>query len=131
MISLKKLLFILSIFLLSIYPVFASEDKYEEKVYSLDLDNFNSKDINEVFEGIKYNIIEIEIQTSRLTKSYRFNLSIVNNLEEELNKLVIDDLRDILSIEDISILEVNGFKISKIVLRCTKIDKDIILERVS
>lgn len=130
----KKLLLSLSIFLLSlilIYPLIATEDEYKEKYYSLEFDNLNSKNINEVFNGLKYNIIEVEVQTTRLTKSYRFNLSLVNNLEQELNNLILNDLKEILPREEISIIETKGFKITRIDLRCTKHDKEIILERVN
>lgn len=130
----KKLLLSLSIFLLSlilIYPLNATEDEYIEKYYSLEFDNLNSKNINEVFNGLKYNIIEVEVQTTRLTKSYRFNLSLVNNLEQELNNLILNDLKEILPREEISIIETKGFKITRIDLRCTKNDKEIILERVN
>ena len=125
----KKLLLSLSIFLLSlilIYPLNATE-----KYYSLEFDNLNSKNINEVFNGLKYNIIEVEVQTTRLTKSYRFNLSLVNNLEQELNNLILNDLKEILPREEISIIETKGFKITRIDLRCTKHGKEIILERVN
>ncbi len=130
----KKLLLSLSIFLLSlilIYPLNATEDEYTEKYYSLEFDNLNSKNINEVFDGLKYNIIEVEVQTTRLTKSYRFNLSLVNNLEQELNNLILNDLKEILPREEISIIETKGFKITRIDLRCTKHDIKIILERVN
>ena len=130
----KKLLLSLSIFLLSlilIYPLNATEDEYTEKYYSLEFDNLNSKNINEVFNGLKYNIIEVEVQTTRLTKSYRFNLSLVNNLEQELNNLILNDLKEILPREEISIIETKGFKITRIDLRCTKHDIKIILERVN
>lgn len=130
----KKLLLSLSIFLLSlilIYPLNATEDEYIEKYYSLEFDNLNSKNINEVFNGLKYNIIEVEVQTTRLTKSYRFNLSLVNNLEQELNNLILNDLKEILPREEISIIETKGFKITRIDLRCTKYDKEILLERVN
>ncbi len=130
----KKLLLSLSIFLLLlllICPLNATEDEYIEKYYSLEFDNLNSKNINEVFNGLKYNIIEVEVQTTRLIKSYRFNLSLVNNLEQELNNLILNDLEEILPREEISIIETKGLKITRIDLRCTKHDKEIILERVN
>lgn len=133
----KKLLLSLSIFLLLLLAfnklnINANIDNdYIEKYYSLEFDNLNSKDINKLFKDLKGTIIEVEIETNRITKKYKINMSLVSNLERELSNIVLDDLKDILTREEISNLEIKGFKINKINLICTKHDKDIILERVS
>lgn len=133
----KKLLLSLSIFLLLLLAfnklnINANIDNdYIEKYYSLEFDNLNSKDINKLFKDLKGTIIEVEIETNRITKKYKINMSLVSNLERELSNIVLDDLKDFLTREEISNLEIKGFKINKINLICTKHDKDIILERVS
>ena len=90
----KKLLLSLSIFLLLLLAfnklnINANIDNdYIEKYYSLEFDNLNSKDINKLFKDLKGTIIEVEIETNRITKKYKINMSLVSNLERELSNIV-------------------------------------------
>lgn len=127
----KKVLFILSIFLcLFTYKINGLTNDYAEKVYTIEFDNLSSKRVNELFSGINAKIILVTVKTSRFTHEYRFNLNMTNNLEKDLNELVINDLKSKLPKEEISIIEVSGFSIKSIELRCNKLERDLILKRV-
>ncbi len=105
------------------------EEEYTERYYSLTFDNLNSKNVNLLFEDIKGMIIEVEVDLKKFTKSYRLNTSMIDNVERDLTELVIDDLKRITNKEEVSVIELSGFRIVRIDLRCTKHDKDIILKR--
>lgn len=127
----KKLLFILSIFLcLFTYKINGLTNDYAERIYTIEFDNLSSKKINELFNGINAKIILVTVKTSRFTQEYRFNLSMTNNLERDLSELVINDLKSKISKEEISVIEVSGFSIKSIELRCNKLERDLILNRV-
>ena len=101
----------------------------KEDHFRLYFDNLNSKNLDQLFSGINTVIIEIEVKTSSFTKSYRLNIIGSVNLEENLKKKVINDLIEMGKREEASYLNINGFKIIRIDLRCTESTLEIIKER--
>lgn len=119
----KRLLIIISIFLcFFLVRVLNAQTKndYVEKIYVTEFDNLNSKNINEVFKGLNGLVIEIEIEINSITKTYRVNTSVNNNLEKELLKKVVASLEEDGLKELAAIASIKGYKINKIKIRCTK-----------
>ncbi len=131
----KKLKIILSIFfigtILFIPFLFAEETEkpYVENVRTLEFTSFHSKKINEVFNGMKGMIIEIEIEIKNITKTYRVNTAMTDNLEKDLTEKVVKELEEDGLKELSSIASIKGFRINKIKLICTYEEANIILER--
>lgn len=131
----KKLKVILSFFLIcfiiSIPFLFAEEnDKpYVENIRTIEFSTFHSKKINEVFDGMKGMIIEIEIEIRNITKTYQVNTAMTDNLEKDLTEKVVKELEEDGLKELSSIASIKGFKINKVKLICTNADANIILER--
>ena len=128
----KKLKVILSFFLIISMPfLFAEEnDKpYVENIRTIEFSTFHSKKINEVFNGMKGMIIEIEIEIRNITKTYQVNTAMTDNLEKDLTEKVVKELEEDGLKELSSIASIKGFKINKVKLICTNADANIILER--
>ncbi len=131
----KKLKVILSFFLISFIIsmpfLFAEEnDKpYVENIRTIEFSTFHSKKINEVFNGMKGMIIEIEIEIRNITKTYQVNTAMTDNLEKDLTEKVVKELEQDGLKELSSIASIKGFKINKVKLICTNADANIILER--
>ena len=133
----KKILTILLItavilFLFIKIPIKAttkSSYKYAENYNSIKFNNFNSKNLNELFEGINGTVIEIEIETPLFTKAYRFNTSMIDNVEQNLTEKVINDLISIGKRELAVSYKNTGIKIIRIDIRCTNEELEIIKKR--
>ena len=129
----KKVLLILSIFLMLLFiPKLKGDsvNKYIEKINEVSFDNLNSKKINEVFDGLNVGVIELEINFGFITKTYRVNLMNTTNLEKELTKKVVSELKKEGLREEAAVISVKGFKISKMILRSSEETIDIIKSRV-
>lgn len=126
----KKMVFIFlffSIVLFSNKKLFAIQSyDYEENNYSIYFDNLKSNKLNYLLENTDSLIVEIEVNINNKYKSYRFNTLNIKTLEKELIKKVISDIKDN---ETKVYLELNGVKINKIILRCTKDSFNTIMER--
>mgnify|MGYP004476408009 CR=1 FL=1 len=126
----KKVVFILLILLLIIFSnkkLFAIQNyDYEENNYSIYFDNLKSSKLNYLLENTDSLIVEIEVNINNKYKSYRFNTLNTKTIERELIKKVISDIKDN---ETKVYLELNGVKINKIILRCTKDSFNTIIER--
>ena len=131
----KKLKVILSFFLISFIIsmpfLFAEENdkSYVENIRTIEFSTFHSKKINEVFNGMKGMIIEIEIEIRNITKTYQVNTAMTDNLEKDLTEKVVKELEQDGLKELSSIASIKGFKINKVKLICTNADAHIILER--
>ena len=131
----KKLKVILSFFLISFIIsmpfLFAEENdkSYVENIRTIEFSTFHSKKINEVFNGMKGMIIEIEIEIRNITKTYQVNTAMTDNLEKDLTEKVVKELEQDGLKELSSIASIKGFKINKVKLICTNADANIILER--
>ena len=105
----KKIFTIFTIILLSLFLLGkdlsgkeSTTDKYKEEYKRIYFSSLNSKNINEIFDGLKGTIIEIEVKTKKFTKSYRLNTSMINNIEQKLTEKVLEDLiKDKYTQEDI------------------------------
>ena len=126
----KKVVFILLILLLIIFSnkkLFAIQNyDYEENNYSIYFDNLKSSKLNYLLENTDSLIVEIEVNINNKYKSYRFNTLNTKTLEKELIKKVLNDINDN---ETKVYIELNGVKINKIILRCTKDSFKTIMER--
>ncbi len=130
----KKVFLSLSVMLIILFcfkKIYAVnyDEEYVESYYSLNFDCLNSKNLNKLFENIKGTVIEVEVQVDRFNNTYRFNTGMLDNLEKDLTILVLEDLKEVTNREEVSIIEISGFNIIRIDLRCTKHDKDIIVKR--
>lgn len=126
----KKMVFIFlffSIVLFSNKKLFAIQSyDYEENYYSIYFDNLKSNKLNYLLENTDSLIVEIEVNINNKYKSYRFNTLNIKTLEKELIKKVLNDINDN---ETKVYIELNGVKINKIILRCTKDSFKTIMER--
>ena len=126
----KKMVFIFlffSIVLFSNKKLFAIQSyDYEENNYSIYFDNLKSNKLNYLLENTDSLIVEIEVNINNKYKSYRFNTLNIKTLEKELIKKVLNDINDN---ETKVYIELNGVKINKIILRCTKDSFETIMER--
>lgn len=126
----KKMVFIFlffSIVLFSNKKLFAIQSyDYEENNYSIYFDNLKSNKLNYLLENTDSLIVEIEVNINNKYKSYRFNTLNIKTLEKELIKKVLNDINDN---ETKVYIELNGVKINKIILRCTKDSLETIMER--
>lgn len=102
---------------------------YAENYHSIKFKNLNSKNLNELFLGINGTVIEIEVETQVFTKSYRFNTSMIDNVEQKLEEKVIKDLIKLGKRELATNYEVNGLKITRMDILCTKEELNIIKSR--
>ena len=127
----KILLILLTIFLIIVVPKLNADStyKYKEDNYVIEFDNFNSKDINKLFEDINGGVIEVEVQIKNIIKTYRINTLITDNLEYEITKKIVKSLETDNLRELSSIASIKGFKINKMTLRCTLNIYEIIKER--
>jgi len=131
----KKLLTIFTVILLSLFilkqNLYSKEDysKYKEEYKRIYFENLNSKNINELFEGLSGVIIEIEVKTKRFSKSYRINTAMTYNIEQKLTELVLKDLSLLGDQELTAIYITSGFTVTRIDLRCTEETLNIIKER--
>ena len=127
----KTLIVLLTILLIGLLPKLkASEEyKYKEDSYVIEFDNLNSQDINKLFEGLNGGVIEVEVQIKNVIKTYRVNTLITDNLEYELTKKIVKSLENDNLRELSSIASIKGFRINKMILRCTLENYRIIKER--
>lgn len=125
----KKVIFILSIFLLIFSTnknLLAINSNYEEKNYSIYFDNLKSDKLFYLLNNTDSLIVEIEVVINNKYKSYRFNTLNIKSLEKDLIKKVTNDIDNN---ETKVQIEVNGVKINKIILRCTKDSYNTIIKR--
>ncbi len=132
----KKIFTIFTIILLSLFLLGkdlsgkeSTTDKYKEEYKRIYFSSLNSKNINEIFDGLKGTIIEIEVKTKKFTKSYRLNTSMINNIEQKLTEKVLEDLTSLGDLELTALYKANGFIITRIDLICSKEVENIIKER--
>ncbi len=102
---------------------------YREDYHSIKFKNLNSKNLNELFLGINGTVIEIEVETSIFTKSYRFNTSMIDNVEQKLEEKVTKDLIDLGKREQATTYQVQGYKITRMDILCTKEELNLIKTR--
>lgn len=123
----KKVVFILLIIIIFNNKLFAIQNyDYEENNYLIYFDNLKSNKLTYLLNNTDSFIVEIEVNINNKYKSYRFNTLNINTLEKELIKKVTNDLNDN---ETKVYIELNGVKINKITLRCTKNSYNTIIER--
>ena len=128
----KKVLLILSIFLLLVFiPNLKAvkENDYLEKVNKITFNNLSSKRINEVFEDLNVGVIELEISLGFITKNYKVNYYYTDNLEKELTKKIVNELEKEGLREEAVTATIKGFKINKMILRCNEETIKIIKSR--
>lgn len=131
----KKILTVFTIILLSLFllskSIYSKENsnKYKEEYRRIYFDHLNSKNINELFDGLTGTIIEIEIKTTKFTKSYKINTAMTYNIEQKLTEKVLEDLSSLGETELASIYKTSGFIITRIDLICTSEIESIIKER--
>lgn len=126
----KKILLILSIFLIFIFTPklngIIENDKYKESVYQLNFTNLNSKKLNEILLDTESIIIEVTVNIKGNEKTYRFFSSeIITNDKKIIEKV----LNDITNKELLTDIKLNGIKITNIKLRTTEYFYNIIKER--
>lgn len=125
----KKVIFILFIFLLIFSTnknLLAINSNYEEKNYCIYFDNLKSDKLFYLLNNTDSLIVEIEVVINNKYKSYRFNTLNIKSLEKDLIKKVINDIDNN---ETKVQIEINGIKINKITLRCTKDSYNTIIKR--
>lgn len=126
----KKILLILSIFLMLIFTPklngIIENDKYKESVYQLNFTNLNSKKLNEILLDTESIIVEVTVNIKGNEKTYRFFSSeIITNDKKIIEKV----LNDITNKELLTDIKLNGIKITNIKLRTTEYFYNIIKER--
>jgi len=126
----KKILLILSIFLIFIFTPklngIIENDKYKESVYQLNFTNLNSKKLNEILLDTESIIVEVTVNIKGNEKTYRFFSSeIITNDKKIIEKV----LNDITNKELLTDIKLNGIKITNIKLRTTEYFYNIIKER--
>lgn len=125
----KKVIFILFIFLLIFSTnknLLAINSNYEEKNYSIYFDNLKSDKLFYLLNNTDSLIVEIEVVINNKYESYRFNTLNIKSLEKDLIKKVINDIDN----KETKVhIELNGIKINKITLRCTKDSYNTIIKR--
>lgn len=122
---------ILFLFINSTLSLKSSENNYiyKENYHSIKFKNLNSKNLNELFLGINGTVIEIEVETSLFTKAYRFNTSMIDNVEQKLTEKVIKDLIDLGKRELGTTYEIQGLKITRMDILCTTEELNLIKSR--
>ena len=118
----KKILLILSIFLMLIFTPklngIIENDKYKESLYTLNFTNLNSKKLNEILLDTESIIVEVTVNIKGNEKTYRFFSSeITTNDKKIIEKVLLTDIK------------LNGIKITNIKLRTTEYFYNIIKER--
>lgn len=126
----KKILLILSIFLMLIFTPklngIIENDKYKESLYTLNFANLNSKKLNEILLDTESIIVEVTVNIKGNEKTYRFFSSeIITNDKKIIEKV----LNDITNKELLTDIKLNGIKITNIKLRTTEYFYNIIKER--
>lgn len=124
----KKLLLIISIFLMFIISPKAKQDYnlYKESTYTLKYNNLNSKDLPLLLKDT--NSIILEIETTIKGKNYKYRIYTVD-IQETQEKLIKKITKNFKDKELITDIEINGVKVSSIKLILTNIDYQIIKER--
>ena len=126
----KKILLVLSIFLmLFISPsIKAKEDysKYKEQTYTIKYNNLNSKELPILLKDTNSLILELETQIKGKNYTYRIYSTDIKETTEKLIKKITKDINDK---ELITLIEINGVKITSIKLTLTALDYQIIKER--
>ncbi len=131
----KKIFTILTIILISLFLLgkslygYENLDKYKEEYKRIYFSSLNSKNINELFDGLKGTVIEIEVKTKKFTKSYRLNTAMTDNIEQKLTEKVLKDLSSEGDLELTALYKASGFIITRIDLICTDEIKNKIIER--
>lgn len=103
--------------------------KYEEGYHNIKFTNLNSKNLNTLFDGINETIIEIEVQTPYFTKSYQFHTGITTNIEKELLEKITKELKILGKQELATNYQINGIKITRMIILCTNEELEIIKTR--
>lgn len=126
----KKILLILSIFLMLIFTPklngIIENDKYKESLYTLSFTNLNSKKLNEILLDTESIIVEVTVNIKGNEKTYRFFSSEITTNDK---KIIGKVLSDITNKELITDIKLNGVKITNIKLRTTEYFYNIIKER--
>ena len=126
----KKILLTLSIFLMIfISPnTSAIEDYslYKESVYVLKYNTLNSKDLPSLLKDTNSLVLEIDANIKGKTYTYRILSSDISITTEKLIKKITKDITDKETITDI---EINGVKITKLTLKITNEDYNILKEQ--
>lgn len=132
----KKIFTIFTIILLSLFllrkslsGVTNTTNKYKEEYKRIYFSSLNSKNINEIFDGLKGTVIEVEVDTKKFTKAYRLNTAMTNNIEQKLTEKVLEDLISTGDLELTAVYKTSGFMITRIDLICTSEIETIIKER--
>lgn len=92
---------------------------YRENYHNIKFKNLNSKNINELFDGINATVIEIEVKTQYFTKNYRFHTGITTNIERKLLEEITKDLKDLGKQELATTYQISGIKITRMGILCT------------
>lgn len=126
----KKILLILSIFLMLIFTPklngIIENDKYKESLYTLSFTNLNSKKLNEILLDTESIIVEVTVNIKGNEKTYRFFSSEITTNDKKIIEKVLSDITNKELITDIKL---NGVKITNIKLRTTEYFYNIIKER--
>lgn len=126
----KKILLILSIFLMLIFTPklngIIENDKYKESLYTLNFANLNSKKLNEILLDTESIIVEVTVNIKGNEKTYRFFSSEITTNDKKIIEKVLNDITNKELLTDIKL---NGIKITNIKLRTTKYFYNIIKER--
>lgn len=126
----KKILLILSIFLMLIFTPklngIIENDKYKESLYTLSFTNLNSKKLNEILLDTESIIVEVTVNIKGNEKTYRFFSSEIITNDKKIIEKVLSDITDKELLTDIKL---NGIKITNIKLRTTEYFYNIIKER--
>ena len=128
---LSTLLIITIVLFLFITKINAKKEVYiyKENYHNVKFKNLNSKNINELFEGLNKTIIEIEVQTPFLTKNYQFHTGLTENIEKNLLEKVTKDLKELGKQELATTYQINGIKVTKMGILCTYEELEIIKTR--
>lgn len=126
----KKILLILSIFLIFIFTPklngIIENDKYKESVYQLNFTNLNSKKLNEILLDTESIIVEVTVNIKGNEKTYRFFCSEIITNDKKIIEKVLNDITDK---ELLTNIKLNGIKITNIKIRTTEYFYNIIKER--
>lgn len=126
----KKILLILSIFLIFIFTPklngIIENDKYKESVYQLNFTNLNSKKLNEILLDTESIIVEVTVNIKGNEKTYRFFSSEITTNDKKIIEKVLNDITNKELLTDIKL---NGIKITNIKIRTTEYFYNIIKER--
>lgn len=126
----KKILLILSIFLMLIFTPklngIIENDKYKESLYTLNFNNLNSKKLNEILLDTESIIVEVTVNIKGNEKTYRFFSSEITTNDKKIIEKVLNDITNKELLTDIKL---NGIKITNIKIRTTEYFYNIIKER--